>query len=494
MRHFPRMRWLAVAAVLSAGVAAWAAEAPPKEGVSLTVYNGVEPQHVAAEPFLERPDEDLGQNFAVVKEVRTLKLPEKVSTIQFRDVAKHIDPTSVHFRSLTDPEGTTVLEQNYEFDLVGADKLLDKYIDAEISVTTQQGKRYEGTLLSFDAQQLIIQGARGGLYMIQRPNNVQNVEFGKLPAGLLTRPTLVWQVATAKPGDHLAQVTYQTTGLSWRADYSVVVNAADTQMDLSGWVTLTNQCGVGFKDARLKLMAGDVRRVQPPPAPPAAAFGAAREKGGRGGGGFVEKTFFEYHLYTLGRPTTVNDNQVKQVELLTAAAVPVTKRYVFEPGGRYWHRRYGQGNTYKVNVYIEFKNSKESKLGMPLPMGKIRTYKRDAADGDLEFVGEDQIDHTPKDEELKLYVGDAFDVVGEKTVTDRKQDQRWREESIRLDLRNHKEEAVTVRVREHLAGGQWEIKAKSQDFKKIDASTIEFDVPVAKDGKAEVTYTVHYSW
>jgi len=173
----------------------------------------------------------------------------------------------------------------------------------------------------------------------------------------------------------------------------------------------------------------------------------------------------------------------------------VTKRYVFEPGGRYWHRRYGQGNTYKVNVFIEFKNSKEAKLGMPLPKGKVRVYKRDAADGDLEFVGEDQIDHTPKDEELKLYVGDAFDLVGEKTVTDRKQEQRWRQETVRIDLRNHKDEAVTILVREHLTrGGQWSITAKSQDFKKIDATTIEFTVPVPANGKAQVTYTVDYRW
>jgi len=259
-------------------------------------------------------------------------------------------------------------------------------------------------------------------------------------------------------------------------------------------VTLTNQCGAGFKDARVKLIAGDVRRVQPPApmAPPAPA--AARGAEAKGFGGFEEKTFFEYHMYTLGRTTTVNENQVKQVELLTAAEVPVLKRYVFEPGGKYWHRRYGQGELYKVNVYVEFKNSKEQKLGMPLPKGKIRVYKKDPADASLEFVGEDEIDHTPKDEELKLYVGDAFDIVGEKTITDRKQAQRWRQESIKIDLRNHKEEDITVRLREHLGGGQWEVTAKSQDFKKIDANTIEFDVPVAKNGKAQVTYTVDYRW
>ena len=468
------MRTLSCLILAAAFVGSASVQAAPaaEEGVSLTVYN---------------------QNFGVVKEVRTLALDGKTATVQFRDVAKLIDPTSVHFKSLTDPAGTAVLEQNYEFDLVSADKLLDKYIDKKIAVVTKQGQKYDGTLLSFDAQQLVLQGAKE-LFMVQRPDNVQNIEFGTLPEGLLTRPTLVWKVATEKPGKHLAQVTYQTTGLSWRADYSAVINAADTQMDLSGWVTLTNQCGAGFKDARVKLIAGDVRRVQPPvtmlPPAPAAARGAEA----KGFGGFEEKTFFEYHMYTLGRTTTVNENQVKQVELLTAAEVPVLKRYVFEPGGKYWHRRYGQGELYKVNVYVEFKNSKEQKLGMPLPKGKVRVYKKDPADGSLEFVGEDEIDHTPKDEELKLYVGDAFDIVGEKTITDRKQAQRWRQESIKIDLRNHKEEDITVRLREHLGGGQWEVTAKSQDFKKIDANTIEFDVPVAKNGKAQVTYTVDYRW
>ena len=470
----PGIAAVAMAAVLMTAAAGLAADAPPQEGVALTVYN---------------------QNFAVVKEVRGLDIKEKVSTLQFRDVAKLIDATSVTFKSLTDPAGTAVLEQNYEFDLVSADKVLDKYIDKKIGVVTKQGTKYEGTLLSFDAGQLVIQGAKD-LYMVQRPDNVQNVEFSALPEGLLTRPTLVWKVAAEKPGRHLAQVTYQTKGMGWRADYSVVVNPDDTRMDLSGWVTLTNQSGAAYKDARIKLIAGDVRRIEPP-APVAmrrAAMLTGEAKQGADRGGFEEKTFFEYHMYTLGRATTVNENQVKQVELLSAADIPVLKRYVFEPGGKYWHQRYGSPNLYKVNVFIEFKNDEKSKLGMPLPKGKIRVYKRDPADKDLEFVGEDQIDHTPKDEDLKLYVGDAFDLVGEKKVADHKQGERWSEDAVKIDLRNHKDENVTVRVREHLTRGQWELTAKSQDFKKIDAQTIEFDVPVEKNGTSTVTYTVHYRW
>jgi len=466
---------LAFALLAIVGVPAWAAPAaekpaPSEEGVSLTVYN---------------------QNFAVVKEVRSLDVPQKTSIVQFRDVAKQIDATSVAFKSLTDPQGTTVLEQNYEFDLVSADKLLDKYIDKALTVVTKQGKSYEGLLQSFDAGQLVLKG-RNGIVMVQRPDNVQNIEFSTLPEGLLTRPTLVWKVATEKPGKHLAQVTYQTQGLSWVSDYSAIINKDDTKMDLSGWVTITNQSGGAYKDAKVKLIAGDVRRIQPPVR--LREMDSAKSEGKGGGGGFVEKAFFEYHMYTLGRTTTVNENQVKQVELLTTADVPVLKRYVFEPMGRFWHQRYGSQNEYKINVFVEFKNSQANHLGMALPKGKVRVYKRDPADNELEFVGEDQIDHTPKDEELKLYVGDAFDIVGEKTVTDHKQGDRWSQDSVKDEIRNHKDEDIKTLVREHLNMAQWELTAKSMEFKKVDASTIEFELAVPKNGKAEVTYTVMYRW
>jgi hypothetical protein len=470
MRHIVAAIVLGLSALCAAAIAA---AAPPKEGVSLTVYN---------------------QNFAVVRESRTMKLPDKVSTVQFRDVAKQIDPTSVHFKSLTDPDGTTVQEQNYQFDLVNADKLLDRYIDRPLVVVTKQGQRYAGTLMSFDAKQLVIRGD-AGLSMVQRPDNVQNVEFSALPEGLLTRPTLLWKVAAAKPGDHLVQVMYQTTGMGWRADYSVVVSADETKMDLDGWVTLTNQCGATFRDAQVKLIAGDVRKIETARRRELQAVDALAEGQRNAAPAFEERAFFEYHMYTLGWPTTVADNEIKQVELLTAAAVPLVKRYVFEPNGKYWHRRYGEGNFYKINVYVEFKNAEASHLGMPLPKGKVRVYKHDGDKGDIEFVGEDQIDHTPRDEKITLYVGDAFDIVGEKTVTDRKQQQRWRQEAVKIELRNHKDQDAAIIVREHLGGpGQWSITAKSQDYKKVDADTIEFEVPVSKNGKAEVTYTVDYRW
>jgi len=264
-------------------------------------------------------------------------------------------------------------------------------------------------------------------------------------------------------------------------------------MDLTSWVTLTNQSGAAYKDAHVKLIAGDVRRVEPPRPPrPMAAGGAMMARAAAPM--IEEKPFFEYHMYTIPMPTTVSENQVKQVELRTANDVPVTKRYVFEPGGRYWHQRYGDPNTFKVNVYIEFKNAKEAKLGMPLPKGKIRVYKRDPADNELEFVGEDEIDHTPKDELLKLYVGDAFDVVGSKINTDHQQGPNWSQDSVKIELRNHKEENVVVRIREHLGGGQWDMLKNEPEFKKIDANTIEFDVPVKANGTSQVTYTVRYRY
>jgi hypothetical protein len=460
-----------VVAVLLIGLAAAASRGAPEPGVAVTVYNN---------------------NFAVVKDIRPLDIAGPNATLRFADVAKQIDPTSVHFKSLTDPAGTTVLEQNYEYDLVSANKLLDKYIDRPLAVITDDGAKYEGTLLSFDQAQIVLQG-REQLFMIQRPDNVRNIEFGKLPEGLLTRPTLVWRIATDKPGRHTAEVTYQTTGINWKADYTALINDDDTLIDLGGWVTINNQSGGAYTNARVKLIAGDVRRIQP--ARPRVQM--LRERAGApmadDAGGFQEKSFFEYHLYTLDRKTTIKENQIKQIELLSADRVPVTKRYVFEPGGRFWHRRYGDKNEFKVNVFLELTNDKASNLGMPLPRGKVRVYKRDRED--TEFVGEDLIDHTPRDEQLKLYVGDAFDLVGEYDILDRRSGKRWRQEDVRIKLRNHKEDAnVTIRVRIHLNGPNWDIRDPSHEFVKIDASTIEFDIPVKVDSQTELTYTAGYRW
>jgi len=456
--------------VVLACAAAWAgapaekaapAKAPPvKEGVSLTVYN---------------------QHFGVVRDVRSMDI--KTGVLRFRDVATGIDPTSVRFKSLTDPDGTTIVEQNFEYDLINTFAALDRYLDENVSVTTKQGKVYRGRLLSFDEEQLII-GGDEGFFMIHRPDNVQSIDFGAVLNGLLTRPTLLWKIATDKPGKQLVEVTYQTEGMFWHADYSAVVNRDDTMMDLASWVTLVNQSGAAYKDARVKLVAGDVNRE------PMEVREAGVTHFGLTAPAVAEKQFFEYHMYTLPMATTVAKGEVKQVELLRAYRVPVTKRYVFEPSGRYWHQRYGDPNTFKANVYIEFRNSAESRLGMPLPKGKVRVYKNDPDDNAPEFIGENEIDHTPKDEPVRLYVGDAFDVVGSRTTVDHQIGAGTTMDSIRIDLANHKDQDIVVRIREHMGEGDWNIEKHEPEFKKIDSNTIEFDVPVKAGGTSAATYTV----
>ncbi|MGA2221391.1 MAG: DUF4139 domain-containing protein [Verrucomicrobiia bacterium] len=464
-------------------IAAAEAQGKPEEGVALTIYN---------------------QNFGVVRERRKVNVAEKLGTIRFTDVAAQIDGTSVSFKSLTDPDAT-VLEQNYEYDLVSADKLLQKYIDKPITVLTKDGSRYSGNLLSFDGNQLVIRqyGDKGDLAMVQRGDNVKDIQFSALPEGLITKPTLVWKLATEKVGDQLVEVAYQTGGINWQSDYNAVLNADDTHLDLSGWVTVNNQSGATYKDAKLKLIAGDVRRVQPPQTMPMS--GMARRGMVAGEGGFEEKAFFEYHLYTLGRPTTVADNQTKQIELLKTAEVPVKKVFLYEGapqfrwyGGLVTDAGYGsEGGNKKVNVIIELKNSKDNHMGMPLPKGKVRLYKRDPADASLEFIGEDQIDHTPKDETVRLHIGDAFDIVGERKRTDFHVDTASHVmiESFEIRVRNHKTEAAEVLVKEPLyRWNNWEITQTSHKWTKYDASTIHFPVQVDKDGEQVITYTVRYTW
>lgn len=468
---------------LPVATVALAAE-PQNESVALTIYN---------------------QNFGVVREKRKVDVPEKIGMIRFTDVAAQIDGTSVQFKSLTDTNAT-VLEQNYEYDLVSADKLLQKYIDRQIAVLTKDGSRYSGNLLSFDANQLVLRQTdqKSELVMIQRGDNVKDIQFGALPEGLITKPTLVWKLATEKIGQQLIEVAYQTAGINWQADYNAVLNARDTALDLGGWVTINNQSGATYKDAKLKLIAGDVRRVQPLQT---MSISGLAERAMLAGDkqGFEEKSFFEYHLYTLGRPATVAQNQTKQIELLKAADVPVKKVFLYEGAPQY--RFYGglnndanygsQESNKKVNVVIEVRNSKDNHMGMALPKGKVRLYKRDDADASLEFIGEDQIDHTPKDETVKLHIGDAFDIVGERKRTDYKIDlsRHVITESFEIRVRNHKTEPVEVLVKETLyRWNNWEITESNQKWIKYNSNAIHFPVKVDKDGEQVIMYTVKYTW
>lgn len=473
--------------VLATAACTFAQEAvTPRPGVSLTVYN---------------------DNFALVKDRRALDDPLKkgVNVIRFRDVASTIDATSVHFRSLTDP-AASVVEQNYEFDLVNADKLLAKYIDKPITAFTTDGKMYEGTLMSFDGRQLVLakDKEQGPIFLVERGENIKRIQFSSLPEGLLTRPTLVWEVTAEKAGKHLVEVSYIANSIRWRADYNLVLNAEERALDLSGWVTIQNNAGTAYKDAGVKLLAGDPRvdyrnysfgfgheyyKMLTKLAPTA-------EKGKD-----VSRVFGEYRMYELKEPTTVNNNQIKQIELIRADAVPVTKTYVYDGakiqwqwGGAYWDANFGKEENKKVNVLVELENRADRRLGIALPKGKCRVYKKDT-DGALEFIGEDMIDHTSRDEQAVLYIGDAFDIVGERKRTDfRKVSDRVVEEAVEIKVRNHKKEPVTVKVLEKLyRWSEWEILEKSRDYEKINTRTIIFPVEIKPDGEAAVTYRVRYT-
>ena len=466
---------LALTLLLAAG--AHAAE----PAVALTVYNG---------------------GYGVVRELRTLDIVG--GAVKFTDVASRIDATTVHFKSLTDPTAK-LLEQNYQYDLVSADKLLTKYVDLPIAVVCEGAAKYSGKLLSFDSRQIVLRDDDGGITMVQRPDNVRDIRFKVLPEGLLTRPTLVWRVATEKPGKHQVEVTYQTGGLNWHAEYVLVLGQADKTADLSGWVSVQNNSGKTFKDAKMKFIAGDVRRVRDSRA---STSGLALKPHARPGrAGMAEKAFFEYHMYTLQRPSTVADNEVKQLEMFTPVrGFAVAKKYLYNPlGGRRWRggrqtdKSYGITSDKKVNVFIEFPNAKANGLGLPLPAGKVRVYKQDPDDKALEFIGEERIDHTPKDERLSLQIGNAFDVVGERKQTLFKINinGHWMKEAIEIKLRNHKDEDITVRVKEPMyRWNNWSITQETHERTKDagDAFHTVWDLPVKKDGETVLTYTVEYTW
>lgn len=494
------------------------AQTPP-ESVGLTIYSTAEPG--AVPPEMYQPMQQMAAyygrpggarqipGYAVVRQERAIRLEQGRSTVRFTDVAAEIDPTTVRFASLTDPVGTRVLEQNYQFDLVSAEKVMQRYLDKPITVDQIRGDKVEtitGTLLSTTGG-MTLRTADGGIVTLQ---GWSTVRFPELPGGLITRPTLVWDVSAARGGDHRVRVTYQTDGITWWADYNVVFaegeNANRGRLDVGAWVSILNQSGAGYRDARLKLIAGDVQRVlrreQVVPQPAARMMKAAPEEAG-----FEEKAFFEYHLYTLGRPTTLPDNSTKQIELFTpAAGVPAEKVLVYSGLGSEFRgffpspmldRNFGTQANKKVDIYLRFRNSQQNGLGIPLPKGRIRVSKLDPADGSLEFIGEDVIDHTPKDEQVLIRLGSAFDVVGERKQLDFKVDtaRHWMDETIEIKLRNHKQEPVDVIVKENLYRWvNWEITQKSHEFEKIDARTVHFPVRVEKDGETTVRYSVHYTW
>ena len=447
-----------------------------RQSVNITVYNS---------------------NLGLVRETRRLSLPQGRIALRFADVTAQIRPETVHLASLTAPSTLRILEQNYQYDLLNPAKLLDKFVGREITLVL---RRYQNNTESFEPVQATLLSNNGGQVwringqIVINPTNIAEMRFPDLPKNLVATPTLVWDVDNSETAAQTVEASYLTNGMNWRADYVLLVNADDTKGDLQGWVTLTNGSGSSFDDARLQLVAGDVNRVTENR--DYALAGAMARKQAANEAQFQEQGFFEYHLYTLQRPTTIRDNETKQVSLLEAAGFGVNKEFVLN-GQHYYYTGYnspGQAIKEKVGVYMQFRNSQQNKLGMALPAGTIRLYKKDDK-GNQQFIGEDKIDHTPKDEDVRVKVGDAFDIVAERKQTDFKvlASGHLYEYAYEIKIRNHKDGPVHVIVNEPI-GGDWEMVTSTFEAKKTAAFAAQFDVPVAKDGESTLSYRVRVKY
>ncbi len=436
-------------------------------------------------------------NIALVKEVRSVDLETGVNRVRITDVPSQIDPTSLHFVSLTDPAHTIVLEQNYEYDLVNTLKVLRKYLDKEVRITTQDGSVYVGTLLSAEGD-IILSNQDGGLTILKQ-DQIQKFELTELPEGLITRPTLEWLVRAAQEGTHQVELAYLTNGINWHANYVVLLAQDEQSLDLNGWVTVDNRSGGSFKDAKLKLVAGEIARVRPQPAVTREVLKTVEAP--MPTPEVEERKFFEYHLYEVQRPVTLLNNQTKQIEFISQSDIPSVKRYILNlnpmafRGGVITDPELSTTARGNPEVFVEFQTGEESGLDKPLPAGVVRLYKEDV-DGAPLLIGETQIGHTPVGETVKLRVGRAFDIVGERKQTNfTKLGPRAMEETYSITIRNHKDEDVTIRVVEPLfRAAEWEIIKASHDYTKADAHTIFFDVEVPAKDKVTVTYTVRYRW
>lgn len=461
------------------------------------------------------------QNLSLIREERLLSLSKGLGKVIIPDIPSTIDGTSLHFRSLTNPLAVRVLEQNYQYDLVHQAKLMEKYIGKKVEFVrfnqeTQREYSVFGTLLSTGyVQQPSFGGGIPGFTGIGgmiaeidgkiEINPAGRLVLPSLPEGLILKPQLEWLVSNTVEGQHKAEISYMAGQISWSCNYVALLDKSDTKLDMTGWVTITNNSGTSFKDAGLKLVAGDVNVVKDQfrngrmMAKADFAMEAAPQ--------FTQSELFEFKLYSLQRRTDINNNETKQVELTSGRNVNAKKVFIYDglaDQWRYWSNNYsyrsqssfGQQSNPKVGVFVTFRNEGKSGLGIPLPKGKVRVYKRDD-DGKEQFIGEDEIDHTPKDEELRLYLGNAFDIVGERTQKDFKSHASGRiiEETIEIKIRNHKKEAVEVLAYEHpWRWSQWEIIKSNAKWEKVDQSTIKFPVKVGVDGEQVISYTIRYSW
>ncbi len=424
------------------------------DDISLTVYN---------------------TDLAVVRIAEEMSFSEGEQQISFTDVAARIDPTSVRFS--TRDGGVRILEQNFRYDLVNSQKVLSRYLDECITIVVEEGELVEGFLQSA-AGDIVVKTREGGIKIVKL-DAVRQFVFPALPEGLITRPTLVWNLMSDRALSTGTEVSYMTGGMIWNAQYTAVVSSNEKEMELSSWVSINNTSGMTYENAGLKLVAGDIHLVEPQRMMKRDTLrSVAAQEVDRA---FEERELFEYHLYELARRTTINNAEIKQISLFPAATTKALKRFVYDP----WK------DQKKVAVMVEFTNSEKDGLGMPLPAGKVRVFKRDT-DETMQFVGEDEIDHTPRNELVRLTLGYAFDILAERKVIDtRRISQTAREESIELSLRNRKKESATITAREHL-WGDWEIVKTTDEHVKKDARTAEFTVTIPADSEKTIAYTVRY--
>jgi hypothetical protein len=428
--------------------------------VAVTVYNG---------------------NLGVVSETRELEFDKGIGRLAFRDVPSRIDVNSVRFEVVEAKGYVAILEQNYAFDLVSPDKMYARYIDEEIELIDKEGKLHSGKLLAYGSGAVTL-AVKSGKVKILLMSHITEVSFPSLPEGLITRPTLFWLYNSDRAGLLESRVSYQTSGMNWSAEYIGVLSEDENTLSVSGWASIDNQSGKSFQDATLKLVAGDISRA-PAQEKGRLAARSAPEMMTMSGAGFEEKTFFEYHLYTLPRRSTVADKEIKQISLFEPASTPVDKVFVYRP----------ERNPKQVEVALKFKNSSEAGIGMPLPAGRVRLFKADD-DGSMILLGEDRISHTPKDEELNLKVGYAFDIAAEdRLMNQNRLSKSVEERDYEIELRNHKQEAVTVRVEKRLHG-TWEMISSDLPYRRKDATTVLFEIPVKADETVVMKYQVRFTF
>ena len=435
-------------------------------------------------------------NIALVRDVRQLQLPTGNFRMKFMDIAATVNPATVHFRSLTEPDKVGVIEQNYEYDLLEPAKLLNKYVGKE--VTLVRSYMDNGTTKHEEIKATLLANNNGPVWRIG--NDIvtgvygETYRFPEVPANLYDRPTLLMTLDNSGSPKQRIEASYLASNLTWNSDYVLTVGRDDKAADLDGWVTIVNNSGTAFHNAKLQLVAGDLNRV-PAPQQYRAADMVTKSQVAANAAQFVQENFSEYHLYSLGRRTSVEDKETKQISLLQGSGIPVEKLFVVNGQNFYYHNAQNPGSPIKdpVMVFYKFKNEEKAGLGIPLPAGNLRVYQKDSKGG-LLFIGEDRIDHTPKDEFINVKIGNAFDVVSERKQTDYQalSNRLW-EMEFEITIRNHKDTAITVQVNEPI-GGDWEMLSSSYKYTKTSAWAAQFDVPVKANGESVLKYRIRAKW